>query len=60
MSDSALIAALAARLRQASENGQAVAPIAAELPAGSLDTAYAIQNHNTEHALAQGRRLVGR
>ena len=35
MSDSALIAALAARLRQASENGQAVAPIAAELPAGS-------------------------
>ena len=31
-----------------------------ELAAGGVETAYAVQDANTRHALAHGRRLVGR
>lgn len=49
------------QLYQAEQNQQAIAPIRDQLPEGStVDTAYAIQNHNTDRALSQGRRLVGR
>lgn len=49
------------QLYQAEHTQQAIAPIRDQLPEGStVDTAYAIQNINTERALNQGRRLVGR
>lgn len=49
------------QLYQAEQTQQAIAPIRDQLDASStLDTAYAIQNINTERALSQGRRLVGR
>jgi len=35
-------------------------PVRDLLPAGDLDAAYAVQDINTERALAAGRRLVGR
>jgi 2-keto-4-pentenoate hydratase len=52
--------AVAARLRAAYDNYEAIAPVRDELPAGDIDTAYAVQQHNTDHWLAQGRRIVGR
>lgn len=52
---------LADQLYQAEQNQRAIAPIRDQLPEGStIDTAYAIQNLNTDRALSQGRRLVGR
>lgn len=47
------------QLYQAEQNQRAIAPIRDQLPGGStVDTAYAIQNLNTERAVSQGRRLV--
>lgn len=51
---------IAARLRQAQSTGVACDPIAALLGPGDLAAAYAVQEINTELALAAGRRLVGR
>lgn len=49
------------QLYQAEQNQRAIEPILDQLPEGStVDTAYAIQNLNTDRALIQGRRLVGR
>jgi 2-keto-4-pentenoate hydratase len=58
--DSQAIRDVASRLRQASDSGKAIAPIRDELQAGGVAAAYAVQQANTEHYLAQGRRLVGR
>src|SRR4030081_2007061 len=58
--DSKTVQAVAARLREAAETGKAIPPIRDELAGGGVDAAYAIQQANTEHALKQGRRLVGR
>lgn len=61
MTTALLTAAQAAELlNTASESGKPIAPLRERLAQADLDTAYAIQNHNTEHALAAGRRLVGR
>src|ERR1700716_3605235 len=58
--DSKTVQAVAARLREAAETGKAIPPIRDELAGGGVEAAYAIQQANTEHALKQGRRLVGR
>ncbi|GAA7769237.1 2-keto-4-pentenoate hydratase [Cupriavidus metallidurans] len=57
---------VADQLRFASEHGQPCPPVrdaiarAASAGADPLALAYAVQQRNTEHALAAGRRLVGR
>lgn len=58
--DNALVAKLASALREAHENRKAIAPLRDQLPEGNIDLAYAIQQSNTDHWLAKGRRLVGR
>jgi len=58
--DTKVIQAIAARLRQAAETGKAIPPIRDELQSGGLPAAYAVQQANTQHYLAQGRRLIGR
>ncbi|NLA52347.1 MAG: 2-keto-4-pentenoate hydratase [Alcaligenaceae bacterium] len=55
-----LIQDLAARLRKAEQTGKAIAPIRDELVDGNEEQAYAIQMVNVEHAVQQGRRIVGR
>jgi 2-keto-4-pentenoate hydratase len=54
------IAAAALRLRTAHESGIPCPPVRALLPAGDVDAAYAVQDENTRHWLARGRRPVGR
>ena len=51
---------VAARLRQAAESGKPIPPIRETLERGGVAAAYAVQQVNTDHALKQGRRLVGR
>jgi 2-keto-4-pentenoate hydratase len=58
--DDGVIARVAARLRVAQESGTPIAPVRDELAPGGVDAAYAVQEANTRHALAHGRRLVGR
>ena len=58
--DTKLIETLASRLRGAAESGTPIPPIREELAAGGVQAAYAVQNANTQHAIKQGRRLVGR
>jgi 2-keto-4-pentenoate hydratase len=58
--DADLIERAAARLREAEASGTPIAPLRDELAAGGVDAAYAVQEANTRHALANGRRLVGR
>src|SRR5262245_44241843 len=53
------ITKLAERLR-AAYGAEPVPPIREELPAGDVDRAYQVQEVNTRHWLAGGRRLVGR
>lgn len=48
------------RLARAAADGTPCAPVREILPAGDLAAAYAVQNINTDRALAAGRRLVGR
>lgn len=53
--------AVADSLFQAQRTGTPVAPIAGTLGAGAgVETAYAVQDRNTERFLQEGRRLVGR
>lgn len=47
-------------LHNARLSGLPCAPVRDLLPAGDVQAAYAVQNYNTERALADGRRLVGR
>jgi 2-keto-4-pentenoate hydratase len=58
--DDDVIAQVAARLRAAQESGTPIAPVRDDLADGGVDAAYAVQEANTRHALAHGRRLVGR
>jgi 2-keto-4-pentenoate hydratase len=53
------IGKLAERLRD-SYAAEPIPPIRDELPAGDVEVAYQVQEVNTEHWLAGGRRLVGR
>lgn len=48
------------RLFEAHKTGTPCAPIRDLLPAGDLAAAYAVQEINSQRALAAGRRLVGR
>ena len=58
--DAALISDLAQRLRTALDTRVAIDPRRTALPDNDLAAAYAVQQANTDHWLAQGRRLVGR
>src|SRR4029453_6193043 len=58
--DSKTIESVASRLRGAAESGNPIAPIRDELSSGGVQAAYKVQDANTEHAIKQGRRLVGR
>lgn len=50
----------AERLRAAESRREPITPLRDEMPAGDARTAYAVQQVNVSHALAQGRRIVGR
>jgi 2-keto-4-pentenoate hydratase len=58
--DDAVIENVAARLRQAAEQGKPIPAIRDELAAGGVAAAYAVQRTNTDHYVGEGRRLVGR
>lgn len=50
----------AAKLREAEANSTPIAPLREELSEDADETAYAIQRLNVAHAVASGRRIVGR
>jgi 2-keto-4-pentenoate hydratase len=52
------IEAWAARLRIAEQGGNPIGPLREEIPDG--ETAYRVQLANVRHAVAEGRRIVGR
>lgn len=54
------IRAVADQLDEAHRNARPIDPIAGQLSGGGVPEAYAVQDHNTERWLAQGRRLTGR
>lgn len=56
----ATVVSVAERLRKAEATATAIPPFAAELAAGNLDAAYAVQAENTKQGLVSGRRIVGR
>jgi len=60
MPNDILVEELAARLRGAQAAGQPIAPLREALAAGGVALAYAVQQANTRHALAAGRRIIGR
>lgn len=57
---SALVENIAARLQQAEASRLPIDPVAAEIGAGQIEVAYAIQSEVTRRGIASGRRLVGR
>lgn len=62
MSNSAVVESVAFSLRQAELSQTAITPVRAALGGeqADVDIAYAVQEINTERALSEGRRLVGR
>jgi len=60
LSNEILVQELAARLRNAEETRTPIAPIRDQLTDNAASLAYAIQQANVEHALSQGRRVIGR
>ncbi|TCB10994.1 2-keto-4-pentenoate hydratase, partial [Acinetobacter sp. ANC 4641] len=62
MSNSGVVELVAQALRTAEFSRTAIAAIRSELGGESadVDIAYAVQEVNTQHALSEGRRLVGR
>lgn len=58
MSTEQHIEAWANRLREAEQTGTPIAPLRDEIP--DAETAYRVQLANLRHAVAQGRRIVGR
>lgn len=48
------------QLRNAYATREAIPPVSAGLPEGGLDTAYAVQKHNTDIWVEEGRRIIGR
>lgn len=56
-----ILSTWADQLYRAEQSQRAIAPIRDQLPGeATVDTAYAIQDINTQRALNQGRRLVGK
>jgi len=58
--DQTTIDLLAKRLRGAYDAYEPIAPIRSELTDGDIAAAYAVQQVNTDHWVAAGRRIVGR
>lgn len=54
------IAAYAERLRTAERTGVPIEPLRLAVPGADEAFAYAVQRHNVRHAVAAGRRVVGR
>ncbi|WP_321933960.1 2-keto-4-pentenoate hydratase [Paraburkholderia sp. J8-2] len=60
MSDSKLVAALAARLREAETSRNVIEPVRGEIAIDDVATAYAVQQANVDLRVAAGERIVGR
>ncbi|MFN3791716.1 2-keto-4-pentenoate hydratase [Massilia sp.] len=60
MTSPQLIDTLAARLREAEQSRQPVAPVRGDIKPGDMALAYAVQQANVEARLACGERIVGR
>jgi 2-keto-4-pentenoate hydratase len=58
--DATTIAAAATRIRDAYASATPCAPVRTLIGDANVAAAYAVQDHNTERWLADGRRLVGR
>jgi len=58
--DSDTVAAVAADLRAAYHTNEPIAPVRDRLEIGGIAAAYAVQQHNTELWVGDGRRIVGR
>ncbi|MCC8943922.1 fumarylacetoacetate hydrolase family protein [Bradyrhizobium sp. Arg62] len=56
----AIVDKLATRLQEAESARRPIDPIAAEIGAGNIEIAYAVQSEVTRRGLSAGRRLVGR